>query len=54
VRVDLSNEGLRNCPLTTTFENETIEEVLRVISLTFKLQISRLSNDHYVLDGNGC
>ncbi len=54
VRVDLSTEALGQCRLTATFENEPIEQVLRVISGTFGLSVERPANDHYVLRGDGC
>jgi ferric-dicitrate binding protein FerR (iron transport regulator) len=54
VRVDLSNDVLRDCRLTTTFDDQTIEEVLQVISIQFTLQVSRLASDHYVLIGDAC
>lgn len=54
VRVDLSTEALGRCRLTATFENESIEQVLRVIGSTFGLQVERPARDHYVLQGDGC
>lgn len=54
VRVDLSNGALGRCRLTATFEDEPIDEVLRVIAGTFGLRVSRSATDHYLLEGDGC
>lgn len=54
VRVDLANEAMGRCRLTATFENETIEQVLRVIAGTFGSSVEHPANDHYVLRGDGC
>ena len=54
VRVDLANAAMARCRLTATFENEPIEQVLRVIAGTFGSAVEHPANDHYVLRGYGC
>lgn len=54
VRVELSSEALGRCRLTATFEDEPVDQVLRVISGTFGLNVSRPAADHFVLEGDGC
>jgi transmembrane sensor len=53
VSISLNNPALNNCPLSVTFEDETIEEILNTIVETFSLQLSR-DGDNIVLDGEGC
>jgi transmembrane sensor len=54
VRVDLSNEALAKCRLTATFEDEPIDQVLRVIAGTFGLRVTKPAPDNYLLEGDGC
>jgi ferric-dicitrate binding protein FerR (iron transport regulator) len=54
VRVDLSNEALRRCRITATFEDEPIDQVLNVIAGTFGLRVTRPAADNYELEGDGC
>ncbi|MBL7742066.1 MAG: FecR domain-containing protein [Chitinophagaceae bacterium] len=37
----IGNEGLRNLKLNTTFNNESLDQVLNVISLTFNISVTR-------------
>lgn len=38
------NETLRHLPITTTFTNESLDQVLNVISLTFNIRVTRKDN----------
>ena len=39
----IGKEELRNLPLTTTFPNESLDQILQVISLTFNIKVQRTS-----------
>lgn len=40
----IENEELKNLPLTTTFNNESLDNILNIISETFKITVERNSN----------
>lgn len=40
----IENEALKNLPLTTTFNNESLDNILNIISETFKITVERNSN----------
>jgi len=52
-KLSLANENLRNCRLTATFENQSLESVLEVISSTLALEVQSASGKT-VLSGNPC
>lgn len=54
VKVELSNEGLENCALTADFKDQEVNDILEIISLTFSLELKKLSNNRFVLSGEGC
>jgi len=55
VRIELANPALARCELTASFDNESLDAVLRVIADTFGLQVDTAEDDgHYILDGDGC
>lgn len=39
--IRIANPELRNLPLTATFPNESLDQILRVIRLTFNIQVER-------------
>ena len=47
-RIVIGRPALRNLPLNTTFYNESLDQVLEVISLTFDIKVSR-SGDQIIL-----
>tara|TARA_R110001592_G_scaffold101098_2_gene286284 strand:- start:2746 stop:3729 length:984 start_codon:yes stop_codon:yes gene_type:complete len=47
------NSAFMNCPLTTRFENESIENVLQAIEALFDIEINE-NNGTYIIKGNGC
>lgn len=53
VDISLKNKALENCPLTAPFDNLALDEVLKIIALSFDLTIER-SNGKVVFDGAGC
>lgn len=55
VRIELANPALARCELTASFDNESLDAVLRVIADTFGLRVDTAEDDgHYILDGDGC
>jgi transmembrane sensor len=40
----IENQQLRNLPLTTTFNNESLDNILNIISATFNITVERNSN----------
>lgn len=53
VTITTSNPAILDCRITTTFTNEPVELILKVLSEAFNLQI-RKDNQTYLLLGNGC
>ncbi|MGC8865943.1 MAG: FecR family protein [Bacteroidales bacterium] len=53
IEVELVNPGIGNCTLTATFDNQSPEDILRIIAATLGLQVSG-SQRHFVLSGNSC
>lgn len=54
IHITLANEAIARCSLTATFEDEPLEEVLRVVAVTFGLQVEKVAPDRYLLTGDGC
>ncbi|WP_339694734.1 FecR domain-containing protein [uncultured Roseivirga sp.] len=50
---EFENIAFMNCPLTTRFENESIENVLQAIEALFDIEIEE-NNGTYIIKGNGC
>ncbi|WP_323755524.1 FecR domain-containing protein [Roseivirga sp.] len=53
ITYEFENPAFMNCPLTTRFENESIENVLQAIEALFDIEINE-SNGNYIIKGNGC
>lgn len=51
--ITINNEAILNCNFTSTFTQPTIEEVLKVMTLTLDLSYDK-SGEEYVLGGKGC
>lgn len=51
VKIEFENPELRDCLLTTSFNDATIEEVIAVIQATFSLEVTKQSNT-YILNGS--
>lgn len=45
VNIVIANSQLNDLPITTTFKNQTLDEILNVISQTFDLKIERKGNN---------
>ncbi len=51
--IKFSQEKIKNCKLTATFENEKLENIIAVIAETFNLKIDNQA-DVIILSGDGC
>jgi transmembrane sensor len=49
----IANPGLASCEITVTFQDQSLEAILKVLEMTLDLDISR-SGDEIRLDGKGC
>jgi transmembrane sensor len=49
----LDSEAIRDCPLTTTFDQPSIASALDVIAKTFNLEVIQ-DGHRYILTGSGC
>ncbi|MBL7963361.1 MAG: FecR domain-containing protein [Flavobacteriales bacterium] len=54
VQVAFSDESIGRCRLTTEFDDEPVETVLRIIAETFGLELLKESEQRYMLSGDGC
>ncbi|MEM1000023.1 MAG: FecR domain-containing protein [Bacteroidota bacterium] len=52
-QVQLRGDAIGNCPLSTTFEDLSIESILKIIAETFNLEVTQDANI-YTLQGEGC
>ena len=52
-KIELENPSAENCVLMTSFERESLEQILQIISTSFGLEVEQTSNG-YILKGNGC
>ena len=53
VTIDITNAAFAECPITTTFDNESLDEVLETIQLLFDIEIE-FNGQQYKLIGTGC
>ncbi|MBT1696088.1 FecR domain-containing protein [Fulvivirgaceae bacterium PWU4] len=49
----IASDTLEHCTLTSTFQHQTLEEILRELQVLFSIEIDR-SDDTIILKGNGC
>ncbi len=54
VEIDLKNEGLQRCLHTAPLTTQPIEQVLQSLALTYRMQVSNPSPQHFVLSGGVC
>lgn len=54
VRITLKNQALANCTHTAPLTNQTIDQVLNGLAITYQLQISKTAPREYVLSGGIC
>lgn len=47
------SDNIRNCPITVTFRDEPIEEIVAVVAETLGLTV-RTEGSRYILEGHGC
>lgn len=54
VEIELANPNIANCLLSADFRDQNVQEILEVVSLTFSLELKKLSAKRFVLSGEGC
>lgn len=45
VNIVIENKGLRNLPLTTTFNNESLDKILEIIQQTFNISVTKSDSE---------
>lgn len=53
VTIQIEQESMKTCPLTTTFQDESLEDIFETIKILFDAQIEQ-SDQGYIIRGNGC
>jgi transmembrane sensor len=53
-RIELGSDNIAGCPLTASFGEENIDEIVRIIAGTFGLAVERTETNVYTLTGDGC
>jgi ferric-dicitrate binding protein FerR (iron transport regulator) len=53
IQIQVDNENINQCSLTSTFNNDSIEFVMEMIGITFGLDISQ-KDSVYIIHGDGC
>lgn len=51
--IQIEDDAIRNCRLTTTFENLELESILEIITSTFNIEVEA-SNNKIILKGEAC
>jgi ferric-dicitrate binding protein FerR (iron transport regulator) len=54
ISITLKNKVLENCLLTGRYNNLPPDRLLSLIADSFSLEVSKLADNEYVLDGTGC
>ncbi|PLX21105.1 MAG: hypothetical protein C0597_03730 [Marinilabiliales bacterium] len=53
IKIEVSDERIYDCRLSTTFSNNTIDDIIDVIAATFEFEYSK-ENNTYTIKGDGC
>jgi len=53
VEIEVFNENIKHCKLDAVFSDANIEEIMKVLQITFDLKIEQ-TNNHYKIDGTHC
>lgn len=54
IDIEFTKPELGNCKFTGTFENNTVNEVLKILSYTMNLEYDVVNKTKIVIDGEGC
>ena len=52
--IELTKPELGNCKFTGTFENDSFNEILKVLSYTMNLEFDVVNNKKIIIEGEGC
>ena len=53
VDIELKNELLQDCKISVAFENETLENILEIIGVTFNFKVEK-QQERFIIDGETC
>ena len=53
IEIKVSNKRIYDCRLSTTFSNNSIDDIIEVITATFEFEYTK-ENNAYTIKGNGC
>lgn len=54
IAVVLERESLSKCPLTATFDRQSLKEVMELIALTKQFDYQITNNNQFIIKGKGC
>lgn len=54
VRIDILNPALAHCTITAKYQDEPLGNVLGSLQFLLALDITRLNDKHFTINGNGC
>jgi len=54
VNIELSDNNIKNCYLSAKFNQQSIDDIIEIISETFGLQFQKIDARTYKLTGSGC
>lgn len=53
IEIKVNNKRIYDCRLSTTFSNNSIDDIIEVIVATFEFEYTK-ENNAYTIKGNGC
>lgn len=53
IKIEVSDERIYECRLSTTFSNNSIDDIIEVIAATFELEYTK-ENNTFTIKGDGC
>ena len=52
-KISIADEEIRDCPLETTFDHQSLEAIIKIIETTFNITAER-KNDQIIFSGSAC
>ena len=53
VKIEVNNKQIYDCRLSTTFSNNSIDDIIKVITATFEFEYTK-ENNTFTINGDGC
>lgn len=54
VKILTSDQQIKNCDLTATYQGKTVDSIMEIVSQTFGLKMQKVNQNTYKLIGEGC